>query len=367
MPNCRRERAARRALAALGLAPALLCGCGVIGPSVIRYGRGAYNEALARTDNEQILMAIVHARYGEVGSLLAVASITANLTVGASAGTQVGIGADESYAGNIVPFSAGAVYEENPTISYTPVQGERYLRELMAPISLELVAHIVRSLEARGAAFRLLVSRVNDLTNPDFLASPESQPDPRFDRLVALLVALDQAGVAFWADDPDAPSGVALAIRDADGAHAREVAELCGLLGLPAPPDGARRLSLPVRAATAKDAPAGLDIATRSVFDLVEILGASIEVPEAHARAGLPLAYPPAGPAGRDLHIGASEKKPDRALVRVQYRDTWFWIDETDQQTKEVFRLTSALWAAGIAKATQPSRSTPVLTLPASR
>jgi len=45
--------------------------------------------------------------------------------------------------------------------------------------------------------------------------------------------------------------------------------------------------------------------------------------------------------------------------VRVEYRDSWFYIDETDQPTKQVFRLTSALWAAGIAKATQQARRAP--------
>jgi hypothetical protein len=363
----KRERGICWALAWLCSTAVVLCSCGIVGPAVLSRGRPAYNEAIARTEDEQMLMAIVHSRYGETVSLLAVTSITANLRVGATLGAEVGIGADENFSGNLVPFSAGAVYEENPTISYAPVQGEQYLKQLLSPIPLDLLTLLVRSLETRGGVFQLLVSRVNDLNNPDFLASPEAQPDARFARFVELLSTLEQTGVAIWVEDPEPSSGFALAIRDAGGAQDHEVAELLALLGLPQRRDRSRSLILPVVPERARSESAGLTLTTRSVYDLVEILAATIDVPETHGSEGLSLRYPPLGPAGRQLHIRHAEKKPKHALVRVQYRGSWFYIDETDQPTKEAFRLVSALWAASIASATQHIRNAPVLTLPASR
>jgi len=367
MGRSHHKRGGRWALAALCLTTSAVSGCGIVGPAVLSRGRPAYNEAIARTDDEQMLMAIVHSRYGETGSLLAVTSITANLRVGATLGAEVGIGADDSFSGNLVPLSAGAVYEENPTISYAPVQGEQYLKQLLSPIPLDLLTLLVRSLETRGGVLQLLVSRVNDLTNPDFVASPDAQPDARFARLVELLVTLHQAGVAVWVQDPEQSSGFALAIHDTGGAHDREVAELLALLGLPQPRDGSRRLVLPVASERARSESTELTLTTRSVYDLVEILAASIDVPETHGREGLSLSYPPLGAAGRNLHIRYSEKKPKRALVRVEYRGSWYYIDETDQPTKEAFRLVSALWAVSIASATQHLQKAPVLTLPTSR
>ena len=32
------------------------------------------------------------------------------------------------------------------------------------------------------------------------------------------------------------------------------------------------------------------------------------------------------------------------ASIRVEYRDTWYYIDETDQRTKRSFRLLEMLW-----------------------
>ena len=106
----------RRFVTAL-LLTGLLTGCTVVGPSAVRNGRLAYNQAINEINNQQMLLAVVQNRYDETASLLAVASVTANVTVTASSGVQLGFGDSANYQGSLVPFSAGAVYEDNPTIS----------------------------------------------------------------------------------------------------------------------------------------------------------------------------------------------------------------------------------------------------------
>ena len=94
-----------RLFALAGLLTAMLGGCTVVGPTAISSGRLAYNEAITATDNQQILMVLVHNRYGERGHLLNVASVTANVSVTTSAGVQAGFGSNGDYAGNLVPFA----------------------------------------------------------------------------------------------------------------------------------------------------------------------------------------------------------------------------------------------------------------------
>jgi hypothetical protein len=53
-------------------------GCSMVDPRSISMGRADYNSAINRTENEQLLMAIVKGRYGETTSLLSVQSIAAN-------------------------------------------------------------------------------------------------------------------------------------------------------------------------------------------------------------------------------------------------------------------------------------------------
>ena len=100
-------------------------------------GRGAYNDVIARTSSEQTLGLLVRLRYSDPIGLLTVSSVTAGLKFSAEAKGEAGFGPRANYAGNLVPFSAGVGYEDSPTISYTPVDGEAFLREWLAPVTLE--------------------------------------------------------------------------------------------------------------------------------------------------------------------------------------------------------------------------------------
>jgi len=80
----------------------LLSGCTVVGPTAVHSGRLAYNEAIIKTDNQQMLMLVVRNRYGERSNLLAVSSVTANVSVTANAGVELDIGDNDNYSGNLV-------------------------------------------------------------------------------------------------------------------------------------------------------------------------------------------------------------------------------------------------------------------------
>src|SRR5215475_6585184 len=74
----------------------------------------------------------------------------------ADAKGEAGFGPRANYAGSLVPFSAGIGYEDNPTISYTPVDGQAFLREWLAPVMLETLALVLQA-AARQDAFILLL------------------------------------------------------------------------------------------------------------------------------------------------------------------------------------------------------------------
>ena len=139
-------------LLSVGLLGCVTAGCTVVGPSALHSGRLAYNEAIIETDNQQMLLVIVRSRYGERSNLLAVASVTANVRIAANAGVEVGVGDSDDYSGNLVPFSAGFIYEENPTISYTPVGGQQFAHKLLSPLSIRSLAQLSGNLVDPSAA-----------------------------------------------------------------------------------------------------------------------------------------------------------------------------------------------------------------------
>jgi hypothetical protein len=347
----------------LGCLPA---GCAVVGPATIRSGRLAYNEAIAETNNQQMLMNIVHNRYEEQGALLAVASVTANVSIAANTGIQLGFGDDGNYEGNLVPFSTAVAYEENPTISYTPVEGEKYARQLFSPVPMTAFAQLVAGLTDPDYIYTALVSSVNGIHNPDFLFT-SADSDPRFPRFVTLMTELTRAHRLHWVEDPQHAGRFSVVIHHYTPTHAAKVDELLDLLGLPLPKDHSTSLILPVSLALEGRDTGGIGITTHSVFDLVELLSAALDVPEEDQRNGVATRYPPPGLVGKELRISRATDRPKHAYVAVKHRDVWFYIDERDQATKRFFRLLSILWSTAIAESTGKASAAPVLTVPVSR
>ena len=222
-------------------------GCATVGPQSISAGRADYNEAINRTEDEQILLSIVKERYGETSSLLAVNSVAANVRFRADAGAEVGIGPLSGYERNLVPFKAGLAYEENPTISYSPVQGEKYIQSLLSPIALDFVLMTLRSSVHGDKALILFVDRINCLRNPDFLTGPAANPNARFTRFVDLYAQLRRAGVLDLVSNPQKDSKYAVLVSDYRPQYVKKVSELISLLDLPASATSAKDIVIPVR------------------------------------------------------------------------------------------------------------------------
>ncbi|MDX2477752.1 MAG: hypothetical protein QNL05_10370 [Gammaproteobacteria bacterium] len=344
----------------------LLAGCTTLGPTAIRSGRLAYNNAIIETENQQMLMVAIHNRYQERGNLLAVASVTANVRVRTSAGIQPGIGNENNYAGNLVPFSAGVFYEENPTISYTPVGGEKYMRQLFSPVPISILAQLTGTLSDPAPFYNSLVSSVNGIYNPDFYHAA-TEPDLRFSRLVAILASLTQAQRLHWLEDPKQDGSFSIHIDRSRAGFETDITKLLALLGLKPPKDPSDAIIIPVTLALDRRSKGGIGITTRSVWDLVEILTASIEIPEKDQKNGITASYPPPGPVGKTLRVRRAEDRPKHASVAVKYRGGWFYIDEKNQATKQYFRLLGTMWSVTIAETSVNSSASPVLTVPVSR
>ena len=350
-------------LTALCLVMCVLSGCAMVGPRSISMGRADYNEAINRTEDEQMLLSIVKGRYGETSTLLAVSGVAANVRFRTSAGVEAGFGPKENYDGNLVPFTGGLAYEENPTITYAPVQGEKYLRQVLSPIPLDILFMSVCSATSVDHSFTLLVNRINNLRNPDFLDAPSSEYNPRFMRFVELFTELRKAGILDLVGDPRKEIEFNVVIGSHAPQYTQKVREFLALLDLPMPADESKDLVIPAYFTVKTGKFWGIAITTRSTLDLIRILRAAVEVPQEHARAGLTINYPPMGLPGQGISIISSTEKPKNMSLAVKYRGYWFYIDETDQRTKAVFRTLRAFWSVSIAAAADKS-AIPVLTIP---
>ena len=343
----------------------ILSACAMVGPRAIGMGRADYNEVINRTEDEQMLLSIVKGCYGDTFSLLSVSSVAANVSFKTNADIEAGIGPSKYYLGNLVPFSSGFAYEENPTITYAPVEGEQYLRQFMTPIPFDILVLFIRTGTFTEISLPLLANRINNMRNPDFLDTPSAEPDARFPRFVELNAELYKAGVLQWVADNKKEPPFAILIRGYAPTYSNKVREYLALLELPITEDESKDMVFPVYFGVKGGELDGIAISTRSTFDLVQILRAAIEIPQEHASAGLTFKFPPIGLAGKNIHIHTSKNKPQSAAMAVKHRGYWFYIADTDMHTKLFYKAVRTLWSVSIA-AGADQKAAPVLTIPVS-
>src|SRR5262245_45848364 len=212
----------------------LLAGCQTLGPTALGAGRSAYNDVIARTSSEQTLGLLVRLRYSDPIGLLMVSSVTAGLKFNAEAKGQAGFGPRANYAGNLVPFAAGIAYEDSPTISYTPVDGQAFLREWLAPVSLETLALVLQSSARQDVFILLLVERMNGLRNS---ARATLEERAAFQRAVTLLMELRDLGIVSWAQQSGPVGHYELILTHYAPDHINEVQELLRLFELKRDPE----------------------------------------------------------------------------------------------------------------------------------
>ena len=367
------RRAAGAARVAAAAAILWLSGCGrflgpraTLGPGSIVRGRELYNQVISDTNNQQTLELIVRARYGEPWGLLSVGSVTANVRTTALANSQFGVGPPANYQGNLVPLSLGLSYEENPTVAYTPVQGERYAKNILSPIGLDMLVLLLSMEHAPHELLSILVRQVNGLQNPMY-GPPLT--GAAFHDSVVLLARLANAGQATWTSTSTKDGAAfALVIHDYAPANRNVVRELLQRWDLPASLAGGNgNIVLPVNLAVGQVTRPELNVQTRSVHDLVEIAASSVEVPAEHAALGIAdpgLAGP--SPFRDDLRIQSSPSFPSTpVLVAVRHRGYWFYIPADDGPSKLTFRLLQTLIGMRLVEGTP--QTTPTLTIPVTR
>jgi len=342
----------------------LLASCQTLGPVALGVGRGAYNDVIARSGSEQTLGLIVRMRYSDPIGLLAVASVTAGLKFTAETKTEVGIGPHANYAGALVPFSAGIGYEDSPTISYTPVDAQAFLREWLMPVTMETLAMVLQA-GLDSALTTLLVERMNGLRSG---ANTTVDERNAFNRATTLLPQFRELGMASWAEKSGNTKQYELILSNYSPAHVADAEELLRLLDLHGDPAHESTIRIPVVMGVRDRNFDGLAIQTRSIAAIMRSAAAAIDVPREHVEEGIvnATAEPSAllTQLGASLRILSSRSAPQRTNVAVQHRGWWYYVDDTDLTSKRTFLQIQILFLSRLAEATRGTQTTPLLTIP---
>jgi len=361
-----REAAGAMRIVGSSLALLLLCGCAEVGPRTVRTARLGYGEALSQSWNEQLLRNLVRLRYRDTPQFLEVSSIVTHYELNADGSLAVAVDTGGDLSGGL---GAGVGYLESPTITYAPLQGEDFVTRMLKPLSVTTLLLLSDSGWSIGRLLACCVRQVGGLENAPSAAGPTPDTAPPFESFHRLASRLRELQVARLltvdaaADGRDRPT---VKFRPTtDPALGEALADVRRLLDVE-PSAGEIQLT-----GDASGEPGEIAVVGRSLLAVTFFLSQGVEPPAEHETAGLVTVtrdstggrFDWRRVTGSLIRVLSQADEPQGAFVKVRYRGYWFYIGDSDLNSKSTFSLLTFLYSL---QSTQQARS-PLLTLSAGR
>ena len=168
----------------------LLCGCqSTFGPRALKNTHAAYNQVIVNTLDQQMLLNLVRLKYRDTAFFLNVNSVTATFAMGGKIGVAAELPLDRDRLGvrlgdgRLIKPDIGMSYSQSPTISYTPLQGEEFLENVLTPIPIEALLILTQSGWRIDRIFAICVERINKLKNAPRASGPTPPDEPQYEKL----------------------------------------------------------------------------------------------------------------------------------------------------------------------------------------
>ena len=344
----------------------LLSGCAQFGPELMKAGRNDYNKVLAQTDDEETLLNLVRLRYADNPAFMKVNSVSTSFTWNQAFQAE-GIQFEPGNTDSRVGVRGNLDYTERPTITYTPLGGSDFVQNVLTPMDLNLLLLLSRSGWSLERLLRLTVNRMNNIGNAPEASGPTPREAPEFEdflRVAELMRTLQKQrlvtlGYIKLGDE------TSIGLRfEPESLQTPEVRTLSALLGI----DPTQQLiNLDTRTRGRRSDAIGFEL--RSLAGILFFLSHGVEIPEQDRAAGrVTITRDAAGRPfdwsrvlGDLLVVHSQQEPPNNAAVAVNYRGNWFYIDDSDMQSKYTLMLLGQLSALQAGKI---ERAGPLLTLP---
>ena len=391
----------------------LLFSCS-IGPRALKSTHIEYNKAVRLSESEQLLLNLVRLKYYEPPQFITVSGILAQFSFSTALGGSIG-----TERGDPRRLVDGFVsYSDNPTITFTPQNDQEFYRGLLSPVSIKTIYLLLNSGWDIERVLRLTVEDINGLENARSAGgfTPEAVPSFEDFREVAKIIG------EFWNNNQlticseeeiveisDSISQDKVNAADIVGAanqgyefrsfgkdgelqliKTEKVFSLCFSKNVLNDPRK-RRLDQLLKLAPARlnykiklamDAESNdsiqekrvqsLYLTTRSVLSVMRYLSEAVDIPEEHIKKGVVRvtldessnSFDWSQMLGDIFRINTTDNYPEEAGIAVKHKNKWFYIKNSDLDTKSTFGLLVNIFhleTSGVPGAN------PVLTLPAGR
>lgn len=358
------------AAARIALVPVLIsgaAGCASVGPGAVRRDRTDYISAVADSWKAQTLLNVVRMRYGDAPSFIDVSSVISAYIFQGQISASGQVASDRTSAVPSGLAAAGGVmsYSDRPTITYTPLSGDRFARSLLRPIPPNAIFELVQAGYPADAILQMTVRGINGLYNRSSLGGEIREADPEFYDVLAALRRLQLSGdVSLRIEKRGGEeTGVLLLSARRDQPANQDLDFVLRTLHLR--PAAGGQITLAFGALPRSDTE--IAVLSRSMLGVLLEVANGIDVPSADVSGGrvAPSARrtEASDPHDRPLiHIYSGPAAPPGAYAAVRYRDTWYWIRDDDLASKRFFTFLMMFFSLA---ETGVAPQAPVVTIPA--
>jgi len=362
-----------------------LAGCSSIGPHQVKLDRNRYNDVIQQTNNEQLLMNIVRLRYVEPVTNLKLTNVTSSYTfnssittagtglsfINASASAPGGAGPSQTKTLNIDP---GVQYSDTPTISYAPVENSVFAEEMMSPLKLYKV-HLLAygGISDTQLVMRLVFQNINDMDNASSASSEKMRALPdykKYYRFVDKLSYLIDNNEAYFRLKKINGNSVWSIYFPPKYSHTQKADEIRNLLHVK---NNTKNEIILSDVYLDKKQDNLVFVRMRSLYGMMIFLSYGVQIPESDIEKHYVYTYYNADGTPYDwapltkglLTVYSSDTEPKDVFVKTMSHGHWFYIENSDLDSKATFLLLVRLIALSSAALDKLGGAGPLLTLPA--
>ena len=343
------------------IAFAQLTACAGMGAGTVNRDRFDYIVAISESWKRQTLLNLVKTRYVDAPVYMDITSVINQYAV------QGEVELSFLWAQPNEQFLGGTgTYTDRPTITYTPLMGEKYTRSVLKPMPVSAVVLLLQSGYPADAVLRICVHSINGLSNQRSTALGWRNSQPEFDELLALLRELQAMNaVAIRVSPGDKQYAITMEFNSSSSDVLKaKIDRFARLLKLDLTPEVREANIVFGSFARNKNEIAML---TRSLTQIMTEYASYVEVPQSDIDEGR-VVPTREGFDGNDLNalplikVRSGTDKPSEVYVAVKYRDLWFWVDDTDLISKTSLNFLMVLFS--MTEKGEGSGQAPVVTVP---
>lgn len=377
----------------------LLAGCYSIGPKQIQLDRSRYNDILNETDNEQLLKNIVRIRYLENTSYMEVSNVTAGYSLNSSISATPSWSAVKDYfIGAPIEFTKTAdveatpniAYSDTPTISYRPIDSKDFLLTMLRPLNFNNLLLLFRTgAHDPSKIITLTFDRIGKVENAifstSFGATTVTQDDKnnllKFKQFLSAINRLYyQKRLVLEPINYEKTSGIVLVIKG--DIYSKDAITIKKLLQVPLESrdiillDSGLTSTLSLQTGVLSVHESEIKntalVRVRSIHGIMTFLSYAVQVPEPDLKANMVIrtrdsqgGYFNWNELVKDyMKIYSSDQYPKDAYVRTKLHNHWFYIKNSDHNSKVTFTILQRLVLLSKGQSDVPAQAAPLLTIP---